>query len=112
MTEDGSPDAISFAFAAIIRGRQDVYTMGMHVLGFPDLLMRSSDVDEPGETVVEIIRYICRGDRPIDVGHVLADECGPRFQVVDRVNDELDGPMHNPHGRLKLVSANDIAQAN
>lgn len=114
MTEDGGPDAISFAFAAIIRGEQEVYTMGMQVMGFPDLLMRSSDVDPQGETIVEIIRYVCGGDRPIDVGHLLADELGPRFQVVAKVWDEFEtgSSMHNPYGRLKIASAKDIAEGN
>jgi hypothetical protein len=114
MTDDGGPDAISFAFVSIIRGRQNVNTMGMQVMGFPDLQMRSSDIDERGEMVVEIIRYICGGDRPIDVGHLLADEHGPRFQVVARENDEFEAesPMHNPYGRLKIVSAKDIADRN
>jgi hypothetical protein len=114
MTEDGGPDAISFAFTSIVRGRQEVYTMGMQVMGFPDLLMRSADVDEEGETIIEIIRYVCGGDRPIGVGHVLADEQGPRFQVVGKTSDDFDAqsPMHNPFGRLKIVNAKDVAQGN
>jgi hypothetical protein len=114
MTEDSGPDAVSFAFAAIVRGRHEVYTMGMQVLGFPDLLMRTADVDEEGETIIEIIRYVCSSGRPVDVGHVLADEQGPRFQVVGKTSDEFeaDSPMHNPFGRLKIVSARDIAQGN
>jgi hypothetical protein len=114
MTDDGGPDAISFAFVSIIRGRQNAYTMGMQVLGFPDLVMRRSDVDEHGETIVEIIRYICGGGRLIDVGHMLADENGPRFQVVARESDEFDdgSPMHNPDGRLKIVSFREIAESN
>lgn len=39
MTDDGGPDAISFAFASIVRGRDEVYTMGMQVMGFPNLLL-------------------------------------------------------------------------
>jgi hypothetical protein len=88
--------------------------MGMQVMGFPDLLMRADDVDEEGETLIEIIRYVCGGGRQIGVGHVLADEHGPRFQVVSKENDgiEAESPMHNPFGRLKIVSAKDIAQGN
>lgn len=114
MTDDGGPDAISFAFVSIIRGPLEVNTMGMQVMGFPDLQMHSSDIDEHGETIVEIIRYICGGDQPIDVGHVLADDLGPRFQVVARAEDEfeVDSPMHNPYGRLKIVSVTDIAEGN
>jgi hypothetical protein len=114
MTDDGGPEAVSFAFVSIVRGSQDTYTMGMQVLGFSDLKMRSSDVDERGEMIVEIIRYICRGKRQIDVGHVLADELGPRFQVVSRENDDFaaGSPMHNPSGRLKIVSTKEIAEGN
>jgi len=114
MTEDASPDAISFAFAAIIRGPHDVYTMGMQVMGFPDILMRSCDMDERGETIVEIIRYVCDTDRTIDVGHLLADELGPRFQVIANESDEhpSHSAMHNPYGRLKIVSVREIAEGN
>jgi hypothetical protein len=114
MTDDGGPDAISFAFASIVRGKHEAYTMGMQVMGFPDISMRSCDIDEQGETIIEIIRYVCGGGRPIGVGHLLADERGPRFQVVARTDDDLDpeSPMHNPFGRLKIVSAKDIAEGN
>ena len=114
MTEDGGPDAISFAFASIVRGKHEVYTMGMQVMGYPDLLMSAADIDEEGDTIVEIIRYICGGDRPIDVDHVLADEQGPRFRVVAKETDkfEADSPMHNPYGRLKIANVKGIAERN
>ena len=114
MTDDASPDAVSFAFASIIRGPDEVYTMGMQVMGFPDLLMRTSEIDEHGDALVETIRYVCAGDKPVDVGHVLMDEHGPRFQVVSRGSDEFepDSPMHNPFGRLRIVSTKAIAEEN
>jgi hypothetical protein len=76
--------------------------------------MQAADVDERGETMIEIIRYVCGGDRPIDVGHLLADENGPRFQIVAREPAEVEAPssMHNPYGRLKLVSMKDIGERN
>ncbi len=115
LTEDGGPEAISFAFASIVRGREEVYTMGMQVMGFPNILMRSRDVDERGETVIEIIRYICGGGRPIGVGHVLADDKGhPRFQVLAKMDDEFgaQSALHNPFGTLKIVGAKSIAEDN
>jgi hypothetical protein len=115
LTEDGGPEAISFAYASIVRGREEVYTMGMQVMGFPNILMRSRDVDDRGEMVIEIIRYICGGGRPIGVGHVLADDQGhPRFQVLAKMDDEFeaDSAMHNPFGLLKIVSAKSIAEDN
>jgi hypothetical protein len=115
LTDDAGPEAISFAFASIVRGQDEVYTMGMQVMGFPNLLMRSRDIDDRAETVVEIIRYVCGGGRPIGVGHVLADDQGrPRFQVVAKTDDEFaaQSPMHNPFGQLKIVSAKSIAEDN
>jgi hypothetical protein len=114
MTEDGGPDALSFAFVSIVRGRVDVWTMGMHVLGLRDVLMNRADVEVGGFDIVEVIRYMSRDEKPIGEGHVFADLDGPRFQVFtqDSPSDLAGSPMHNPFGRLKLVSMRDIAEAN
>ena len=114
MTDDGGPDALSFAFVAIVRGKTDVWTMGMHVLGLRDIVMKRADIEVGGFDIVEVIRYVSRGEKPIDDGHVIADLGGPRFQVFTQESArELVGrPMHNPFGRLKLVSLRDIAETN
>jgi hypothetical protein len=114
MTDDGSPDALSFAFVAIVRGRAEVWTMGMHVLGLRDVLMKRDDVEADGFDIIEVIRYLARGEKPIDDGHVIAGLDGPRFQVFTQDSPgELRGsPLHNPFGRLKLVNMRDIAEAN
>jgi hypothetical protein len=114
MTDDGSPDALSFAFTAIVRGKAEVYTMGMHVLGLRDLVMKRTDVEEGGFDIVEVIRYLSQGDKPIADGHIIADLDGPRFQVFTQVDTQgqVGSPMHNPFGRFKLVSMRDIAEAN
>jgi hypothetical protein len=114
MTEDGGPDALSFAFVAIIGGRGDVYTVGMHVLGLRDVVMKRADIEATGLDIVEVIRYLARGDKPVDDGHVFADLAGSRFQVfIQESPRQLAGsPMHNPFGRFKLVSMRDIADSN
>ncbi len=114
MAEDGSPDALSFAFVAIIRGQAEVYTMGMHALGLRDVVMKRADIETGGFDIIEMIRYLSRGEKPIDDGHVIADEDGPRFQAYmqDSPAGPADSPMHNPFGRLKLVSLRDIAETN
>src|SRR5947199_5384859 len=45
MTDDGGPDALSFAFVAIVGGKTEVWTMGMHVLGLRDVVMKRTDLD-------------------------------------------------------------------
>jgi hypothetical protein len=114
MTDEGSPDAVSFAFVGIVRGKSEMYTMGMHVLGLRDVLMQRADVEEHGFDIVEVIQYLAAGDKPIGDGHVIADLNGPCFQTVavDSPAAFADSPMHNPFGRLKLVSVKDIAGQN
>lgn len=114
MTEDGSPDAISFAFVSIVGGRQETCTLGMHAMGLPDLAFRSSEIDEEGESVIAILRYLCERGPLVDVGHAIADERSLRFQVVARTCDDFDeeSPMHNPFGRLKIVSVEGLAAEN
>ena len=113
MTEDGGPDALSFAFAAIVRGRNEVWTMGMHALGLRDVVMKRADADAEGFSIIEVIRYLARGEKPVEDGHVLADLDGPRFQAFAQSGPEenMPGAMRNPFGRLKLVSMRDIAES-
>jgi hypothetical protein len=114
MTEDGGPDALSFAFVSIVRGRTEVWTMGMHVLGLRDIVMKRTDADADEFGIIEVIRYLARGDMPVEDGHLLADLSGPRFQAFAQESAEVPvgNPMHNPFGRLKLVSMRDIAESN
>ena len=112
MTDDGSSDAISFAFVSIIGSRTHVWTMGMHVLGHRDVLMKRTDADD--FDIIEVIRYMAGGEKPVGEGHILGDLDGPRFQTfADQVSDIPAGsPMHNPFGRLKLISIQEIAETN
>lgn len=114
MTDDAGPDALTFAFVAIVGGTTDVWTMGMHVLGLRDVVMKRADIDRGDFDIIEVIRYLSRGEKPVEDGHIVADLDGPRFQVfTEPSGDDLVGsPLHNPFGRLRLVSLRDIAEAN
>lgn len=114
MADDGGPDALSFAYVSIVRGRSEVWTMGMHVLGLRDVVMKRADVEAGGFDIVEVIRYLCASDKPVGDGHLIADLGGPRFRATaqDCPAEFARSPMYNPFGRLKLVSLRDIAEAN
>jgi hypothetical protein len=114
MTEDGSPDALSFAYVNIVRGKAEVTTMGMHVLGLREVVMKRADADAEEFDIIEVIRYLAKGDKPIEDGHVLADLDGPRFKAFAQASPDkqTDSPMYNPFGRLKLVSMRDVAENN
>ena len=114
MTDDGGPDALSFAFVAIVGGKSEVWTVGMHVLGLRDIVMKRADVEVGDFDIVEVIRYMSASEKPIEDGHILADLKGPRFQAynLESAAKLAGSPMHNPFGRLKLVSMRDIAEKN
>lgn len=114
MTEEGSSDAISFGFAGIVRGKRELWTMGMHVIGFPDIVMNRADADANDGTIIEMIRYICASDRPVGDGHIIADEDAPRFQIKHEFTEQSNfpPPMRNPFGRLRMISFKDIAELN
>lgn len=114
MTDDGGPDAISFAYVAIVQGDREVWTMGMHVVGQPDIIMTRADADADEHAIIEVMRYMCRGEESIDDGHFLGDELGPRFRATAVACDEMlkGGPMHNPFGRLKLMNMRDAVDGN
>ncbi len=114
MTQDGSPDALTFAFVSIVQGQNDIRTMGMHALGFRDLVMKRSDVEIDGFDIVDVIRYIATSEKPVEDGHIIADLSGPRFRIFTQDGDSrlAGSPMHNPFGGLKLVSMRDLAEKN
>jgi hypothetical protein len=114
MTDEGSSDSISFAFVAIVRGDREVWTMGMHVPGYPEIVMKRADVEADDGTIIEMIRYVCAGDREVSDGHIIADEKGPRFRIQHEAsaNSNLPAPMRNPFGRLRMTSFKDIAERN
>lgn len=114
MTEDGGPDAVSFAFITIVHGRTEAWTMGMHVLGLRDVVMKPAEAEAKDFGIIDVIRYLARSDKPVEDGHLLADLSGPRYRAVAQGSDEKfkGGPMYNPFGRLKLVSFQDVAESN
>ncbi len=114
MAEIGDSDALSFAFVNIIRGKTEAYTMGLHVLGLPDLIMRTEDLGEDGSVIIEMIQYLCSRERKVGDGHVIADIHGPRFLVTAVKENKVPArsPMYNPWGHLRLTSTKEISELN
>jgi len=114
MTQNADIEALSFAFVNIVNGRTDTFTVGMHVLGLPDLQMPPEDIGAGGAVLLEMIQYLCSRTKNVGNGHVIADLDGPRF-VVSAIKDKKippHSPMHNPWGRLRLIMASDISERN
>lgn len=114
MTEDGGPDAVSYAFVSVIDAPPNTWTVGLHVLGLRDLLMKREDAANDEFGIADVIRYLARGDKPVEDGHILADLSGPRFRALTEGSDPRTAgtPMYNPFGRLRLVSTRDYVERN
>ncbi len=114
MAEEPNMEALSFAFVNIVRSRTETYTVGMHVLGLPDLLMRPEDIGDEGSVMIEMIQYFSSRDEIVGNGHIIADLRGPRFMVSSIKDNKIPkhSPMHNPWGRLRLTSTKEISERN
>lgn len=112
MASSGDTDALSFAYVSVINGQPNIWTMGMHMLGLPDIEMDQNCGS--GDEVIEIMRYVCASKKPIGDGHIIANENGPRFHIFAK-NDQRSrpkSPMFNPYGRLLLKSVRRVAEEN
>jgi hypothetical protein len=114
MADDGSSDALSFGFISIVHSSREIWTLGMHILGYSDIAMNASDIGQRGEEIIDVVRYISRGHKPIGDGHIIADEHGPRYQAIAVHSQRFEpgSPLFNPFGRLQLVSIKEIAENN
>ena len=112
LTDSGDSDALSFAFVSVVDGAKRIYTVGMHVLGLPDLEMEQTC--GTSDDVIEMLRYVCGSEKPVGDGHIIVGENGPRFHVFARPESkERDcSPMSNPFGRLQLRSVRRLAAEN
>ncbi len=104
MTEDGGMDALSFAFAGIVRSNADLWTVGMHVLGCRDIVLKRTDVEKDSD-IAELIRSMVREDRPRWDGDILSGVNGSWLcsREADGGPGMLCAPMRNPFGRLRLT---------
>lgn len=104
MDQAQSSDAISYAFVNTCSGSQDLWTLGMRNLGLPDLIIRKGVGVEGQELLIQTLRYMAAGDKPVADGHYVTNEFGPLYQVLAGGPDPhpIHSPLHNPLGRLQL----------
>ena len=76
--------------------------------------MRREDTSPNGDPLVDALRYISRGDRLVDRGHILVLETGETLHVAARTESQFPpgSPMHNPFGKLLLLPGKEIAELN
>jgi len=99
-------DALTFSLVNIIRGNQDIYTVGMHVLGQPDLIMPIKSAGDEGSLIIDLMLKIASRGRTIEDGGQIELPNGQAFRVRKIPDEDFQAglPMHNPWGRLQLSS--------
>lgn len=106
MAEFCDADALTFSLVNIIRGNQDIYTVGMHVLGQPDLIMPIKSAGDEGSLIIDLMLKIATSGRTIEDGGQIELPNGQAFRVRKIPDEDFQAglPMHNPWGRLQLSS--------
>jgi len=105
MTEDQHADAISYALIGVVAKGSQVQTMGMQLVGLPDILMPFEDATEDdGQGIAKAICHFFRIPQTARPGEIVVGSQGPQFRVATADPDDMPArsPMHNPFGRIQL----------
>ena len=97
-------DALTFGFVNIINNKQDAYTVGMQVIGQPDLIMPAKSAGYESSVIIALMLKTAIWGHTFDEGHKIDLPSGRIFKVHKIPDDKsrVGSPMHNPWGRLEL----------
>ena len=96
---------VYWAFIIAARSEEQVYSIGMHILGFRDAIIPATGNHEyDSRTLHSFLGYTAFSGKTIQDGEVVGDLVLPTFRVHTQADDrfESDAPMFNPHGRWRL----------
>jgi len=97
-------DALTFGFVSIVRSGPITFTVGMQVLGLPDLIMPTDSVGRDGKVMIDVMFKTATCGQSFDEGHLIELPNGRTFSVhkIPDAKFPARSPMHNPWGRLEL----------
>ena len=103
MAADGKAEAMSFACVSIVQDDRDALTLGMHLLGRPDLVITAGP---DAAALAEATPLLCEDDADAAPGQkVFAAGRTWRLAAAEPAEFPADSPMHNPWGRVRLENA-------
>ena len=97
---------VFWAFVSAVRSEDDVYSLGMHILGFRDAIIPSTgNAEYDSRTLHSFLGYCAFSGTAIEEGEVFHDAVLPTFRAHAQPDDRVpaDAPMFNPYGRWRLV---------
>jgi hypothetical protein len=100
------------AFVVVVTSRNDVYTCGMHNLGFPDAIVAAGDSQNPSELVYGFTRYLFIETPEIREGETFSEgPDAPRYRLSrEECHLYEEGSLFtNPYGMWRLTLAGGAA---
>ncbi len=105
---DGADDGgVYWAFVSTVRTEGELYSIGMHILGFRDAIVPSrGDEEHDYRTIHSFLGYTAFSGRAIEDGSLVGESVLPNFRAHAQPDDRVppDAPMFNPYGRWRLAA--------
>jgi hypothetical protein len=98
---------VYWAFVMAVQSEEEVYSLGMHVLGFRDAVIPSTGNQEyDSRTLHSFLGYTAFSGATLRDGEIVGDAILPTFRVHSQSDDRVEpgAPMFNPYGRWRLVA--------
>jgi hypothetical protein len=96
---------VYWAFVIAARSDDEVYSIGMHVLGFRDAIIPATGNHEyDSRTLHSFLGFTAFSGAKLQDGELVGDPVLPTFRVHAQAEDRFpaDAPMFNPRGRWRL----------
>jgi hypothetical protein len=96
---------VYWAFIGAVRSADEIYSVGMHVLGFRDAIIPATgNAEYDARTLHSFLGCLAFSGTPLHDGDVVGDTVLPTFRVHEQAEDRFpaSAPMFNAHGRWRL----------
>jgi hypothetical protein len=105
--DSADESGVYWAFVCAVRTESELYSMGMHVLGFRDAIIPCTGHEEfDYRTLHSFLGYTAFSGAALADGDVVGDAVLPTFRLSALADDrvEASAPMFNPYGRWRLAA--------
>ena len=108
LLEHADEGGLFWAFVSTVRAeaKKEIYSVGMHILGFRDAVIPATGNDEYDfRSLHSFLGYTAFSGATIEDGDVVRDAVLPTYHTHSGPDDRfpVDAPMFNPYGRWRLV---------
>jgi hypothetical protein len=106
LLDSAKDGGVYWAFVSSVRSESELYSVGMHVLGFRDAIIPSTGNDEYDyRTLHSFLGFTAFSGAAIQDGEVVSDAVLPTFRAHQQPDDRVppEASMFNPYGRWRLV---------